>query len=59
MEIKDKIKKEIDEMPEELLYQVQKYLETIRKAETRKRGYRTLHLKGRYDDVGIRQKAYG
>ena len=58
MKIKEKIKKEIDEMPEELLYEVQKYLKTINKHKSRHRKVPKLHLKGQYDNINIRQKAY-
>ena len=58
MEIKEKIKREIDHMPDELLYEVQKYLTTIRKRKNLKRKIRKLHLKGQYDNTNIRKKAY-
>lgn len=58
MKIKEKLKKEIDKMPEELLYEVQNYLNTINKRRNFKRKIRKLHLKGQYDNVNIRQKAY-
>ena len=58
MKIKEKIKKEIDEMPDDLLYEVQKYLNTINKRKNRKSKIRKLHLKGQYDNINIRQKAY-
>lgn len=58
MKIKEKIKKEIDQMPDELLYEVQEYLKTINKRNNLKRKIRKLHLKGQYDHMNIRQKAY-
>ena len=58
MTIKEKIKKEIDKMPEELLYQLQEYLNSIKKSSQRKVKIKSLHLKGRYDNINIRQKAY-
>jgi len=58
MEIKEKIKKEIDQMPEELLYRIQRYLDSIKKISTSKKKIRSLHLKGQYDNLNIRQKAY-
>lgn len=58
MKIKEKIKKEIDQMPDELLYEVQKYLMTINKRNKLKQKIRKLHLKGQYDNINIRQKAY-
>ena len=58
MKIKERIKKEIDQMPDELLYQVQKYLDSIRESHPRKGKIKSIHLKGQYDNVNIRQKAY-
>ena len=59
MELKEKIKKEIDSMPEEMLYRLQKYLDSIKKENSeRKRQIRTLHLKGQYDNINIRKIAY-
>ena len=58
MKIKEKIKKEIDQMPDELLYEVEKYLKTINKRNKMKRKIRKLHLHGHYDNVNIRQQAY-
>ncbi len=58
MKIKEKIKKEIDQMPDELLYEVEKYLKTVNKRNVEKRKIRKLHLRGQYDDINIRQKAY-
>ena len=58
MELKEKIKREIDQMPDELLYEVQKLLKTMTIKKTTKKKTRYLHLKGQYDNVNIRQKAY-
>ena len=58
MEIREKIKKEIDQMPDELLYELEKYLKNINKRKMLKRKIRKLHLQGEYDNLNIRQKAY-
>ena len=58
MTIKEKIKKEIDQIPEELLFEVKKYLDTLTKTQVKKGKIKTLHLKGEYDNVNIREKAY-
>ena len=58
MKIKEKIKREIDQMPDELLYEVEKYLKTINKRNMKKSKIRKLHLHGQYDNLNIRQKAY-
>jgi len=59
MELREKIKKEIDNMPEELLYCLQRYLEDIvKKDDQRKRQIKTIHLKGQYDNLNVRKIAY-
>jgi len=58
MRIKEIIKKEIDKMPDELLYQVQEYIDSINISPPKKVKIKNLHLKGQYDNVNIRQKAY-
>ena len=57
MELREKIKKEIDSMPEELLYRLQQYLDSIKENSERKRQIKTLHLKGRYDNINVRKIA--
>lgn len=58
MTIKEKIKKEIDLLPDELLDQVQKYLDNIKVTRIKRKELHTLHLKGQYDNMDLRQKAY-
>jgi len=58
MEIKDKIKKEIDQLPDELLYEVHKYLKKIKNQKSTRKRIRSIHLQGKYDNINIRQKAY-
>lgn len=58
MQIKEKLKKEIDRMPDTLLLQVQKYLESLKNNNPQKRKIPSLHLNGQYDNMNIRQKAY-
>jgi hypothetical protein len=58
MTIKEKIKKEIDLLPDELLDQVQKYLDNITVTPIRRKKIHTLHLKGQYDNLNLIQKAY-
>ncbi len=56
VELREKIKKEIDNMPEELLYRLQEYLDSIKSEEGRQ--IKTLHLKGQYDNINVRKIAY-
>jgi hypothetical protein len=58
MTTKEKIKKRIDLLPDELLDRVQTYLDSIKPQLKNKRKIYTLHLKGQYDNINVRQKAY-
>ena len=58
MIIKEKIKKEIDLLPDELLDQIQKYIDSIKVTQVRKKIFHTLHLKGQFGNLNLRQKAY-
>ncbi len=58
MTIKEKIKEEIDLLPDELLDQVQEYLNSIKVSRIKREKTHTLHLKGQYDSMNLRQKAY-
>ncbi len=58
MEIKEKIKKEIDSLPEEYLPQIERYLEIIKSDNQRKRNIKAIHLKGKFDNMNIRRVAY-
>jgi len=58
MTIKDKIKKEIDQMPDELLHQIQKYLNSIKKSPATRKKIKRLHLHGQYDNMNVRHRAY-
>lgn len=55
---KEKLKQRIDQLPDELLGQVQKYLDSIKPKRKSKGNLRTIHLKGQYDNLDVRQKAY-
>jgi hypothetical protein len=58
MTTKEKLKKRIDLLPEELLDQVQQYLDNIKTNKRSKQNIETIHLKGQYDNLDIRQQAY-
>jgi len=58
MDIKEKIKREIDLLPDDLIKNLQMYLATIKARSRRKRKIPALKLKGQYDRLKIRQKAY-
>jgi len=58
MKLKEKIKKEIDNIPEEYLPQLERYLEIIKRAKKKRGNIKTVSLKGRYDDLNVRKLAY-
>ena len=58
MELKEKIKHEIDSIPEEDLHQLERYLEIIKSGKINKKQIKTLHLKGKFDNLHIRRLAY-
>ena len=58
MELKEKIKHEIDSLPEEYLPQLERYLETIKNKNIKKKQIKTIHLKGKFDNIHIRRFAY-
>ena len=58
MNTKEKVKKEIDKMPEDLLEQVYTFINSIKSKKTRRKKLHTFKLKGMFDDVNIREKAY-
>ena len=58
MELKEKIKHEIDSLPEEYLPQLERYLKTIKSKNIKKKQIKTLHLKGKFDNLNIRKVAY-
>lgn len=58
MELKEKIKKEIDLLPEEHLHQLERYLEIIKSRRQKSRRIKSVHLKGRFDNINLRKLAY-
>jgi len=58
MELKEKIKKEIDMIPEEYLPQIERYIKIIKSEKTKKKQVKTTHLKGRLDNIDIIRLAY-
>lgn len=58
MELKEKIKKEIDFIPEEYLFQLEKYVKILKNNIQKEKRIKTLHLRGKFDKVNIRKMAY-
>ncbi len=58
MTTKEKVKKEIDKMPADLLDRVYKYITSLKTKGYQKKKIRTFNLKGQLDDLNVREKAY-
>jgi len=58
MVTKEKIKNEIDNLSEEFLEDILKYLNELKNTQKTKNNIRGVHLKGQFDNINIRQKAY-
>ena len=59
MEIKEQIKRKIDQIPEELLPGLIAYLERlIRKEQKELHDLPSFHLGGKFDKVDVRSEAY-
>ena len=58
MTTKEKVKKEIDKMPEDLLEQVYEFIDSIKSKRHKKTRIHTFKLKGTFDNLNIREKAY-
>lgn len=58
MTMKEKIKKEVDKMPNDLIEKVYQYISTLGVKKIKKNRIHTFNLKGQLDDVNIRAKAY-
>ena len=58
MTTRDKVKREIDKMPNDLLEKVYKYINSLRIKTTQRKKVHTFNLKGQLDNVNIRDKAY-
>ena len=58
MIIKEKVKKEIDKMPDDLVQEVYKFISNIKRTKIRKGKLHTYRLKGKFDNLAIRESAY-
>mgnify|MGYP005662467149 CR=1 FL=1 len=55
---KETLKAEIDKLPDNLLEEVYKFINSIRTLRSEKRKLHTFKLKGQFDDINIRESAY-
>lgn len=58
MTTRDKLKKEIDKLPDELISKVYQFINSLRPVSKKTVKLQTFKLKGQLDDVNIREKAY-
>ncbi|QQS36770.1 MAG: hypothetical protein IPM56_02075 [Ignavibacteriales bacterium] len=58
MTTKEKVKREIEKMPNELLEKVYQYISSLSTKKTTKNKIHTFNLKGQLDNVNIRERAY-
>jgi len=55
---KARIKHKIDKMPDEFLDKVYNYMNSLTSTKTKAKKTHTYKLKGQFDDINIRAKAY-
>lgn len=58
MTTKEKVKKEIDKLPDDTIEKVYKYIGTLKTKMTQKKKIHTFNLKGQLDNVDVRERAY-
>lgn len=58
MVTKSKIKREIDKLPNELLEKVYKYITSVKVGDIERKKLPSFKLKGKFDSLNIREKAY-
>ena len=55
---KEKIKKEIDKMPNELIEKVYRYISGLKSKKPKKKKLHTYNLRGQFDNANVRERAY-
>jgi hypothetical protein len=55
---KEKVKRKIDRVPKNLLNEVDKYIDTVISEKTDKKKIHTFKLKGQFDNIDFRERAY-
>lgn len=58
MSTKEKVKEEIDGMSIDLVEKVYQYIHSIKSKNIKKKKIHTFKLKGAFDELNIREKAY-
>ena len=54
----DQLKKELKDLPEETLDELDRYIHVLRRHDRRRKKLPTYHLQGRYDTIAMRNAAY-
>ncbi len=55
---KAKLKREIDKLPDKFLVKVYEYINSLKSPEKKKKKLHTFKLKGRFDNINVREKSY-
>lgn len=55
---KEKLKAEIDRLPDNLLEEVYEFINSIKSMRPKKRKLRSYKLKGQFDNINTRERAY-
>ncbi len=58
MTLKEKLKKEIDTLPANLVEEILQFVHSIKTGKKEKRKLHSFKLKGQFDNVNIRKMAY-
>ena len=58
MTTREKIKKDIEQLPDSLLDEVEQFLAAIKSKHNRPTNLPTFKLKGQFDNLDIRRQAY-
>ena len=58
MSTKEKIKKELDTLPDEILNQVYEFLHLLKSGKKKRHPIKSFRLKGQFDNINIRKIAY-
>lgn len=58
MSTKEKVKIEIENLPDDVLEQVYQFINSLKTKKKSHHKLRTVNLNGQFDDVNIREQAY-
>lgn len=58
MTTKEKIERDLDDLPSELLEQIYQFIKSVRSRNSNKKEVRSFKLGGQFDELNIRQRAY-